>query len=814
MSEENFDRLGPIEFERLCQALLVQRHGVAVEAWGGHRDLGADAFAGGSLRFPDPARLRRGPFVFQAKYVESASQLGARGVSQLLKGLRAERERIAARIANDTWLNPRHYVVMTNVRVPPSRREQVKRVLTPVLPRAQQHLIDGRQLDAMLSATGDDLRTAFPTMLGIRDLTAVLSGVLEKDLVNRSQAFLGSAQDLAPVFLATRAYARALWMLAHHGFVVLTGPPEMGKTSIAKMIAVAQAAAGWDVIDCRGPDDFERALDVRRRQLFVADDVFGSTEYRADPAQRWAAALPYVIRQLDAQHWFAWTSRSAPLREGLRRLHLQDSATDFPAPAEVTVDVSALTMDERAAMLFQHSRHVLLSETARRFIVQHGAAIAAHPSFTPLRAAQFARSVNALVGDGNADPASTIEAAMSGVTSTMRTAFATMDADQHRLLVSMLDADVELSVAVIEEAYERHRRAGGLDGRPVHELLASLEEQVLQRMDPDVRYTWAHPSWRDLVIDRVMADSASRRGFLSRCGIDGIELATSTVGGAGDRHRPFLRTEADWQAFSGNVLHSASAVDVGVHRRLMLVVATMMEGSPQEENGGGRTLVALTADLLDSVRATWDAQASVIPPDVLELYYDLSRFVAPLRPGPRLEPSWQTHADRIAARFSRAAIADYDDAFAFVQIVGRNEPRALAVWGYPDCCVAGLQRVLRELGRREEAGQKLIDAFARTAAWQRRARAISAELLRWRQMADRMGRYAPGLEDSAWVAERLRSTGLQLESLLTEFRVNRPEHQTYEEYLMRVRDEERGEGRVDRNHLDAMFSHLETHEMA
>jgi hypothetical protein len=470
-------------------------------------------------------------------------------------------------------------------------------------------------------------------------------------------------------------------------------------------------------------------------------------------------------------------------------------------------------MDERAAMLFQHSRHVLLSETARRFVVQHGAAIAAHPRFTPLRAAQFARSADARVGDGDADPASTIEAAMSGVTSTMRTAFATMDADQHRLLVSMLDADAELSVAVIEEAYERHRRAGGPDGRPAHELLASLEEQVLQRMDPDVRYTWAHPSWRDLVIDRVMTDSASRREFLSRCGIDGIELATSTVGGSGDRHRPFLRTEADWQAFSRNVLQSASAVDVGVHRRLMLVVATLMEGSPQE-NGGGRTLVALTGDLLDSVRATWDAQASVIPPDVLELYYDLSRFVAPLRPGPRLEPSWQTHAARIAARFSRAAIADYDDAFAFVQIVGRNEPRALAVWGYPNCCVVGLQRVLRELRRREEAGQKLIDAFARTVAWQRRARAMSAELLRWRQMADRMGRYAPELEGSKWVAERLRSTGLQLESLLTEFRVDRSEHQTYEEYLMRVGDEESVEGRGGRGRLAAMFSHLETHEMA
>jgi hypothetical protein len=44
---------------------------------------------------------------------------------------------------------------------------------------------------------------------------------------------------------------------------------------------------GWEIYECRRPEDvFDAHLDGAR-QIFVADDAFGSTEFRPDQAQEW-----------------------------------------------------------------------------------------------------------------------------------------------------------------------------------------------------------------------------------------------------------------------------------------------------------------------------------------------------------------------------------------------------------------------------------------------------------------------------------------------------------------------------------------------
>src|SRR4051794_25702550 len=64
-----------------------------------------------------------------------------------------------------------------------------------------------------------------------------------------------------------------------------------------------------------------------------------------------------------------------------------------------------------------------------------------------------------------------------------------------------------------------------------------------------MRVEWVHPSWRDLVIEALAADASARRHFLQRCGVDGVAIALSFGGGvSGERERPLLRCDADWDA--------------------------------------------------------------------------------------------------------------------------------------------------------------------------------------------------------------------------------------------------------------------------
>ena len=196
------------------------------------------------------------------------------------------------------------------------------------------------------------VRRRVPTVLGVRDLDPLLDG----DVRARCSWDEAAARDLARMFVPTRAYRHTLETLERHRFAVLTGPPEMGKTAIARTLGLALATEGWQVHECIRPEQVWDAFDPAAPQLFVADDAFGSTEYRPDAADRWALDLDRILQRLDDRHWLVWTSRPAPLKAGLGRIHREHGVERFPQPAEVHVDASSLDVEEKTLILFRHAR--------------------------------------------------------------------------------------------------------------------------------------------------------------------------------------------------------------------------------------------------------------------------------------------------------------------------------------------------------------------------------------------------------------------------------------------------------------------------
>ena len=459
MGEYRLDSLGWFQFERLCQTLLSVPHGLAIETWGGSKDLGRDAYAPGPLRFPDPAVPQDGPFVFQAKFVEDAAALGEKAVTRLKGTVKTEATKLAEAITDDDVDvgEPAHYVLMTNVRVGASTKKDVVAELVKALPDTTVHLVDERGLETMITGS-PAVRLSFPQILSLRDLSGLIEDVVNRDLANRAEVLLRQAEELAQVFAPTQAHFRAIDVLVKHHFAVLAGPPEMGKTAIAKMVALAQASVGWDVVSCRGSADFDRAFEASRRQVFIADDAFGSTEYRPNAAQDWEAALPEVIARLDKDHWLIWTSRSEPLRRGLDAIDLRDRAAEFPDPAKVLVRADRLTVQEKSVMLYRHAKAAGLPQQGREIVRQCAARIVNHDHFTPLRCSRFVRDrLPALLDlpEDERDLDVAIAQELSEPTEHMKKSFGALDDDQKKLLVSLLDVSGDLTETAVSEAFGR-----------------------------------------------------------------------------------------------------------------------------------------------------------------------------------------------------------------------------------------------------------------------------------------------------------------------------------------------------------------------
>src|SRR5207253_2122647 len=117
------------------------------------------------------------------------------------------------------------------------------------------------------------------------------------------------------------------------------------KTAIAWMLALQQAAEGWEAIVCDDPDDIYSNYDREARQVFIADDAFGRTEYDVGRGKKWEQELPRVLPRLNSTHWLIWTSRKYVLERALKAIDLQSPADHFPRPAEVLVDASSLSVE-------------------------------------------------------------------------------------------------------------------------------------------------------------------------------------------------------------------------------------------------------------------------------------------------------------------------------------------------------------------------------------------------------------------------------------------------------------------------------------
>lgn len=563
MLRYTLDALGWYEFEGLAQALLKTRLGVGVEAWGGSGDWGRDAYCDQPLLYPTNQRTD-GPFVFQCKFVDGANAAGANADGALLKAVKKECSLIKMRIAPTTkngiakapvWTRkPAVYSLITNAPASGALRGVISGEISAALGSANVVIHDGNDLCAWLDNAKSVVRS-FPLLWGLRNLDDLLRQWVNADVLSRSKAALEESKEIASVFVPTKAYSRSIEVLNQHHFVVLEGPPEMGKTAIGRMIALTAVGRGWEAIECRSPKDVEASLQDGVQQVFLADDFFGRTEYDPQLVSNWQRELPHILRLLDKSHWLVLTTRAHLLNLAKQTLDLPGTSKGFPDFGEVIVDASDLADVEKARMLYRHLKRGGFPPTFRSALRASAEQTVMNPHFTPERIRRLAvdglprllqaggpdakvEAVRSLISEGLANP-----------TKSMRVSFRNLRPAEKWLLFSLVELESGRRTIAgdftsnLETSYERlcplHER------EPFNGVLTALSQAFVRRSDSG-RIAWVHPSCRDLAIEELGNDARLRTRFLEHTDIGGLRLAMSVGGGRGERNFPLLRSEYDW----------------------------------------------------------------------------------------------------------------------------------------------------------------------------------------------------------------------------------------------------------------------------
>jgi hypothetical protein len=668
----DLDRLGWLQFEQLCALVLDAEAGLTELAWTGRADTTRSVSVEAPVTFAGRPVFGAGPATLCVLWVPDGLEPASR---------RYDFARRLTRLADRGGLGPEDALLaLTNLDAGDARDSVAAALRVMPLPRLV--ILGANELGQSIDRN-PGVRSALPSVLGLRDLTPLI----DADVRARSSFDLDGAASLARVFSPTRAFHRARAVLARHHFAVLAGPPEMGKTAIARMIALAQLTVGWEAHEANDPAQIQAAFDPARRQVFIADDAFGSTEYRPDAAERWAHELAHLLELLDGRHWLIWTSRPAPLKAGLRRVQRERGSERFPSPGEILVDAGDLETSERTLILFRHAKDLGAGRDLRRLLQSAGPRIVEHPHFTPERIRRLCSERRtdllelAADGGGRSRWRVLVERELTTPTSAMRTSFAALESDHRRLLVAMLDVpagfvdDRDLATTL-----RRHHPAG-LAARPA-DLVDRLTDHFL-RVTP-LGIGWVHPSWRDLVIDELRDDPTERHRFLAACGPHGAALALSQAGGAtGERALPLLPTDADWDVLTdrvGPLLRELEDPDLA---RLLLAIADSLAADiPSRQRAEADSLASYA---LGTARRIWNAADRVITLPMLDAWYAVNAHLPTPVQTPLLAATWSTLRPDSGSRSDadRTTLARADEWLALVALLDERDPPTLAALGFP-----------------------------------------------------------------------------------------------------------------------------------
>jgi len=795
MVRYNLDDLGAYQFEKLAQSLLKTHVGITVESWGNRGDFGRDAYTINNLRFPNKEKETSGPFLFQVKFVEGANAAGAKPAQALNGSLSKEIAQIKERKKIPKWRVPAYFTFMTNSLIASDLRDDMVSKLRAVLPTSTIVIWGGDDICDMLDQPPHIYRS-FPQLLSIRDLDVLIHGVLSHESIVRSATAIESARELVPVFAPTFNYEKTWRVLRKYHFAVLEGPPEVGKSAIAWMVGLSQAGIGWEAVFCNTPKSFFEMYDSSTEQIFIADDAFGRTEY--DPARTsiWEAELNLVMHRLDARHWLIWTSRKHILERAVARMDVAGKARSFPDPGAVLVDVQSLSVEERALILFRHARAAYLEEESKTLLRGQARLIIHHPDFTPERIRRFVdESLPLLVAKNRSgqlkpdDLKAEIREAIRNPTKQMRLTFRNLPPALKWYLISILEMPerswLPSGPPKLKEIYESYCQCNEII--PFEEVTKQLNEAFIRVREGQAfgRYAdWIHPSYRDLVIEELTADSELRTQFLRRASLEGVKIAVSDTGGQeGKRMLPFMLSAESWTVLQERCLSIVSEHDED--RALLEVLSSAATRSTSHD------LVPRWNKLLkavcEAVRNKWNETQKLLDAEDIATFERAKAAIGTNVGLPDFDHTWNILEERFRdnlqedPEFNSFDLQNFENLTCFAHQVEKCAPGFLTQRRFPDKYESEILSLIETAGH-EFSILEYSDDQDELTAHAREISLFAGSLERISEMSSSLG------TEAYECSERLNMRATEFEEKASELEPPEPDYDDYDDRRSSVED--------------------------
>jgi Restriction endonuclease/Holliday junction DNA helicase RuvB P-loop domain len=289
----SFQNLSPADFEDLARDLIGRELGLRFEAFGPGPDGGMDGRHAGEPKAT----------VLQAKHYAGSPYTMLRSVMK--------RERIAI-----DRLSASRYVLATSRGITAENKAELAEIIGPTL-KESADIFGPEDLNGLLRKFPDIEKANIKLWLSS---SAVLERIVRSAVFEYTATSRSEIEDKLKVYAQNPSFADAKQRLETNHVIIISGPPGVGKTTLAEMLSYVYISDEWEFVAIRSLDDgFAKIVDTKR-QVFFFDDFLGKIALDVRSLANKDSELAKFIRRVrtSTNARFILTTRAYILEEAIR----------------------------------------------------------------------------------------------------------------------------------------------------------------------------------------------------------------------------------------------------------------------------------------------------------------------------------------------------------------------------------------------------------------------------------------------------------------------------------------------------------------